>query len=128
MNQSYKTQDLVYMDKLRNSGFIALTKYSNCACHTNDVVLFTYYIREIAAVFFATNRHNYARWVVRYHLDLLNMDETHQGVRAIIKNGALTVRQKKAFSRAPVEQTVNEDAASCNGGLTYLKQLTSRIY
>jgi len=52
------------------------------------------------------------------------MDETHPGVRVVLENGALTVRRtKKAFSRAPVdltlEQTVNADAASRKGGLTH---------
>jgi hypothetical protein len=78
------------------------------ACHINDLDLFTYCIREIAAIFFRTNRHKYTRWMVRYHIDLLNMDETHPRVRDILKKGALTVRRtEKSFSRAPVDLRAN---------------------
>ena len=39
------------------------------------------------AVFFATSRPNYAGWMTRYHLDLLNIDETHPGARAMLEAG-----------------------------------------
>ena len=43
----------------------------NRACRTNDYDLFTFSLDEMCAVFFAANRPNYARWMVRYHLNHL---------------------------------------------------------
>ena len=74
-------------------------------------------------MFFAANRQNYARWMVRYHLNLLNVDPTHPGVRDSLVNGALSIRRSdKSFSRNAVdmtlEQTINADAASRHTGIT----------
>jgi hypothetical protein len=83
----------------------------------NDADLFIYALGEMCPIFFAGNRHNYARWMVRYYLNLVNMENTHPGIRRILQNGALSVtRSSHSFSRTPVditlEQTVNADAAS----------------
>ena len=61
--------------------------------------------------------------MVRYYLNLVNIDNTHPGVRQILENGALSIRRTdKAFSRTPVdmplEQTVNADAASRLTGIS----------
>ena len=64
------------------------------ACHTNDLELFIFCLGKMCAVFFATSRPNYARWMTRYHLDLLNIDETYPGARAMLEAGALMVRRK----------------------------------
>ena len=87
------------------------------ACRMNNLHLFTYILGEMRCLFFVCNRPNYARWMVRYYLNLVNIDNTHPGVRHILENGALSIRRTdKAFSRTPVdmtlEQTVNADAAS----------------
>ena len=63
------------------------------ACHTNDLELFIFCLGKMCVVFFATSRPNYARWMTKYHLDLLNIDETHPGARAMLEAGALTVRR-----------------------------------
>ena len=55
------------------------------ACHTNDLELFIFCLGKMCAVFFAANRNNYARWMVRYHLNLLNVDTTHPGVSRMLK-------------------------------------------
>ena len=73
-------------------------------------------------IFFAANRPNYARWMVVYHLNLLNMHITHPGVIDTLFKGALSIRRTdKHFSRCPVdltlEQTVNRDAASRQTGI-----------
>ena len=47
---------------------------------TNEVDLFVHTLERMCPVFFATNRPNYARWMTRYHLNLLNMDSTHPGI------------------------------------------------
>ena len=76
-----------------------------------------YALDQMCAVFFAASRPNYARWMVLYLLNLLNIESTHQGLRLMLENGAFTTRRtSKPFSRSAVditlEQTVNIDAAS----------------
>lgn len=51
------------------------------ACRTNDLDLFIYALGQMRYSFFAGSRPNYARWMVRYHMNLLNVDKTHPGVR-----------------------------------------------
>lgn len=93
------------------------------AYRTNDLELFVYTLGEMCPIFFAGNRPNYARWMVRYYHNLMNMDSTHPGVRNMLEQGALSVRRtNKTFSRTQVditlEQTVNADAASRLTGIT----------
>ena len=57
------------------------------ASRTNDVDLFVYALSEMCPVFFATSHHNYARWVVRYYLELINMEATHSGLKNMLKEG-----------------------------------------
>jgi hypothetical protein len=102
---------MVYV-KLVNQ-FLLFTR----ACRTNDLTLFIYALEQMIPVFFAGNRPNYARWMIRYHLNLLNAESTHPGVTQMLQDGALSVRRTpKSFSRTAVdmtlEQTVNADAAS----------------
>ena len=97
---------------------------------TNDVGLFTYVLERMCPIFFATNRHNYAKWMTRYNLNLLNMDVTHPGVWDILQKGALSVwRTNQNFSRSPIglslEQTVNADAASRLSGIAAFNQSVS---
>ena len=92
------------------------------ACKIPSLELFTYILGEMRYVFFACNRQNYARWMVRYYLNLVNIDKTHPGMRQVLENGALSIRRtNKPFSRTPVdmtlEQTVNADAASRQTGI-----------
>ena len=54
----------------------------SCACRTSDVDLFVYALSQMCPVFFAASHQNYARWMVRYCLRLLNIDNTHLGLRA----------------------------------------------
>ena len=68
-------------------------------------------------LFFITNHSNYARYMVRYHLNLLNMDEMYPGARSVLESCGLSVRRSdKTFCGTPVdltlEQTINADAAS----------------
>ena len=60
--------------------------------------------------------------MVRYCLNLVNIDTTHSGMRQVLENGAMSIRRtNKPFSRTPVdmalEQTVNADAASRQTGI-----------
>ena len=93
------------------------------ACRTNELDLFIYALGQMRYSFFAGSRPNYARWMVRYHMNLLNVDKTHPGVRDILQQGALSIRRTdKSFFRAAVDitlkQTVNADAASRKTGIT----------
>lgn len=94
----------------------------NRACRTNDVPLFIYALEQMIPIFFAGNRPNYSRWMIRYHLNLLNAESTHPGVMKMLEDGAFSVRRTaKSFSRTAVdmtlEQTVNADAASRHTGM-----------
>jgi len=65
--------------------------------------------------------------MVKYHLNLLNVENTHHGISHTLENGGLTVkRTTKIFVRAPVdltlEQTVNADAASRLTGIAAFSQ------
>jgi len=51
------------------------------ACRTNDLELYIHCLGRMCSIFFATSRPNYSRWMVRYHLNLLNIDTTHPGIR-----------------------------------------------
>ena len=93
------------------------------AIRTNDVDLFTHALTPIIHLFFMMNHMNYARWLTKFQLDLVNMDSTHPGLRPILENGAFTIKRTgKPFSRCPIdltlEQTINADAASRRTGLS----------
>ena len=93
------------------------------AIRTNDIELFIYTLTPIIDLFFATAHVNYCRWLTKFQLDLLNMDDTHPGLREILNKGAFSVRRTEHhFSRLPVdltlEQTINADAASRLTGIT----------
>lgn len=95
------------------------------AIRTNNVADFSHALTPLIEIFFTTNHINYARWLTKYQLDLLNIDQTHPGLRSILEKGAFTVKcTKKAFSHSPVdltlEQTINADAASQQTGITTL--------
>ena len=97
------------------------------ACRTNDVSLYTYALGLMCPMFFATHKPNYARWISLYHLNLLNMETTHPGIRTNFEAGALSVRRTRhSFSRSTVditlEQTVNKDAASRQKGMACFTQ------
>ena len=75
--------------------------------------------------FFALNQPNYARWLVKYHDNLLKAPETHPELYEEFKKGAFGVkRTSKSFSRIPIdltlEQTINADAANQRTGITSL--------
>ncbi|KAL2091652.1 hypothetical protein ACEWY4_013915 [Coilia grayii] len=100
------------------------------ACKTNNLSLFVFILGQMRYLFFACNRPNYARWMVRYFLNLANVDKTHPGLRNILENGALTVnRTGMPFSRAAadltLEQSLNADAASRHTGITSFMTSTS---
>ena len=87
------------------------------AIRTNDLQLYIYTLTPIIDLFFAMNHLNYARWLSKFQLDLMNVDDSHPGLNAILENGSFSIRRTdKQFSRIPIdltlEQTVNADASS----------------
>lgn len=84
---------------------------------TADYKLFIYLLPEISNLFFIFNHQKYARWLVRYHDNLMKMEETHPRITEYFENGIISVRRtSKPFSRIPIdltlEQTINKDAES----------------
>lgn len=93
------------------------------AIRTNNIDLFIWSLSTIIDLFFATNHVNYARWMSKYQLDLMHIEQTHPGLRKILDEGAFTTRRTdKPFSRSAVditlEQTVNRDCASQLTGIS----------
>lgn len=92
---------------------------------TGDLDLYIYCLPRLASYFFTFNHHNYARWLVIYHDNLLKLKETHPEVYNDFQNGCFSLkRTSKSFSRLPIdltlEQTVNADAACQRSGITAL--------
>lgn len=93
------------------------------ATRTINIDIYIYTLTSVIGLFFATNHGNYSRWLTKFQLDLMNLEQSHPGLRKILEEGAFTVhRAEHAFSRVPVdltlEQTVNADAASRLTGIT----------
>ena len=92
---------------------------------TGNFEVFKYVLPRIANLFFTFNQPNYSRWLIKYHANLLKIDETHPGLKQILEKGCFGVkRTNKPFSRQPVdltlEQTINADAARTLTGITHL--------
>lgn len=83
---------------------------------TGDFSLYKYVMPHITNLFFAFNQQNYARWLVRYHNNLVNADTVNPEIMEELKKGYFGIqRTEKSFSRQPIdltlEQTINADAA-----------------
>ena len=90
-----------------------------------DLDLFIYCLSKLTNYFFALNRINYSRWLVRYHDNLLKLSNTHPAIFQDFKNGLFVIKQtNKPFSRSPtdltLEQTINTDAACQRRGIIAL--------
>ena len=93
------------------------------AIRTNDIDMYINSLTGIIDLFFATNHVNYSRWLTKFQLDLLNVEDSHPGLRDLLNQGVFAIhRTDKAFSRCPVdltlEQTINADAASRLTGMS----------
>ena len=103
--------------------YIQVYHFLERSIRETDIDLFVSSMAVITDLFFATNRQNYARWMSKYQLDLLNIDNTHPGLRQLLQEGGFSVRRtNNEFSRIPIdltlEQTINADAASRLTGYT----------
>ena len=107
---------IIYVD------LVHLYLHMDRACRTNKIDLYIYALGQMCPIFFGTHRPNYARWMTRYHLNLINMEHTHEGICSMLEGVALSIRRtSNTFPRSPVdltlEQTINKDAASRQGGI-----------
>ncbi|XP_057306368.1 uncharacterized protein LOC130644684 [Hydractinia symbiolongicarpus] len=80
---------------------------------------------KVANYFFSMNHPNYARWIVRYHDNLLKLKDSHPEVYTEFQRGLFSLRRtQKSFSRLPIdltlEQTINADAACQRKGISAL--------
>ena len=81
-----------------------------------DLDLYIHSLYNISSLFFIFNHHNYARWLVLYHNNLLKLQNIHPQVYENFRNGCFAVKwTSKQFSRVTLdltlEQTINADAA-----------------
>ena len=93
--------------------------------HTGDFNTYVSSIPKITNYFFAVNQPNYARWLVKYHNNLLLAPDTHPEVYQEFKKGMFGIkRSSTSFSRSPIdlalEQTINADAANQGAGISSL--------
>lgn len=100
------------------------------AIRTSDLDMYIYAARKMCALFFNFNHQNYARWLTKNIDDLMNIDQTHPGLKKYFEDGALSVRRtSKNFCRSPVdltlEQTINANAANKLTGVT---SFTNSLY
>ena len=63
------------------------------AIRTNDIDLYIHALTAIIDLFFATNHVNYSRWLTKFQLDLLNVEDSHPGLRDLLDQGVFTVRR-----------------------------------
>lgn len=99
---------------------------------TGDYNLYLNVLPFINNVFFSMNLFNYARWLVAYNNNLLNVDATHPDIREThFERGSFGVRRtKKDYSRQPtdlvIEETQNTDAASTAGVSNFTDSVGAR--
>ena len=94
---------------------------------SGDLEMFVAILPAINNYYFSLNHPNYARWLVKYHENLLPLLETHLDVYKDFKRSYFGVqRTKKPFSCIPVdltlEQTINANALSRQMGIGYFTE------
>ena len=106
--------------------YIELIQHYHVMCRsvrTGDFELYRHCLPKLTAFFFALNHPNYARWLVKYHSNLLQIETTHPELYKDFRNGWFSLaRTRKSFAQQPVdivlEQTINADGASQKTGIT----------
>ena len=86
-----------------------------------DFDLYIYCLPKFASLFFALNHQNYARWLVRYHDNLLKLSETHPEVYMDFQEGCFAIkRTQKGFSALPIDLTLEQTINAEKTGITSL--------
>ena len=79
-----------------------LNEYSICFYRENQfsrLILKICFWHEFQSYFFALNHHNYARWIIHYHHNLVKLPSTHADVFDEFNNGFFAIHQiEKSFS------------------------------
>ena len=104
---------------------VKLYRLFNRSVRTGDFQLYLYCLPKLSEYFFVFNHLNYARWILRYHDNLLQLSTSHPEILTEFEKGNFSVRRtNKNFSRLPVdltlEQTINADAACQRVGIISL--------
>ena len=87
MKYTVMTPGLVSMTTLDRSGTAILrwwTYILGLTKHAQPMTLI-HHLSDMCDIFFATNRQNYQQLVMRYFLNLLNIDVSHPGVREVLR-------------------------------------------
>lgn len=97
----------------------------NTSIRTSDFELFKFVLPKLANLFFILNFQNYSRYLVKYHDNLITIDESHPGLKEELEKGSFGIkRTEKPFSRQPIdltlEQTINADAANKLTGVSHM--------
>ena len=68
--------------------------YHECirSIRIGDFDLYMYCLPKFATLFFALNHQNYARWLVRYHDNLLKLSETQAEVYMEVQEGRFAIK------------------------------------
>lgn len=79
--------------------------------------MYTVILPYISSLFFALNHPNYARGSIRYHYNLLQLENTHPEVYKDFKNRSFDIKiSNRPFSgilvNLTLEQTINVNSAS----------------
>ena len=95
----------------------------------NDVDLFAYALCDMSKVFFTTNHQNYARWMTRYALELVNINDSLKEV--LIRGGFSVRRTNNPYSRVGVdmalEQTINAQAKNRLKGIMGFSDMDTAV-
>lgn len=80
-------------------------------------------------IFFAVNHQNYARWLVSYLNSLLNVDNTHPGLKEEFRKGSFGCKRTDTpFSRIPIDLTLEQTINAASGRrLTGISHITNSI-
>ena len=57
--------------------------------------LFKYIMPKVTNLFFSFNQQNYLRYLVKYHDNLLKVDQSHPGLRLQFEKGSFGVKKNK---------------------------------
>ena len=78
------------------------------ACKMASLDLFIYTLREMTNIVFACSRPNYSRWMVRYSLNLANINTTHPGMKELFG--------ERSIIHPSYQQTVLRDTSRYDSG------------
>lgn len=95
---------------------------------TANFELFCYIITKMSNILFTFYQQNYARWLAWYNDTLLNIEQTHPGLKDECMRGGFGIkRTNKPFFRVPIDLTLEQINADAGRRLTGIIHLTNSI-